>query len=101
MARKGTQQVSVGLVSVLFVATALVGIGAFVAVWRRDLTHALAGIPLMFAGAGTAFAGVSLFAAAPAGSSQLLGQEMAVLLSVAALAAVTLGVGLAGRVGPR
>ena len=92
---------SAGLVSVLFVATALVGIGAFVAVWRRDLTHALAGIPLMFAGAGTAFAGVSLFAAAPAGSSQLLGQEMAALLSVAALAAVTLGIGLAGRVGPR
>jgi NADH:ubiquinone oxidoreductase subunit K len=101
MARKGTRQVSIGLVSVLFVATALVGIGAFVAVWRRDLTHALAGIPLMFAGAGTAFAGVSLFAAAPTGGSQLLGQEMAALLSVAALAAVTLGVGLAGRVGPR
>jgi NADH:ubiquinone oxidoreductase subunit K len=90
-----------GLVSVLFVAAALVGTGAFVAVWRRDLTHALAGVPLMFAGAGTAFAGVSRFAAAPAGGAQLLGQEMAVLLSIAALAAVALGVGLAGREGPR
>jgi NADH:ubiquinone oxidoreductase subunit K len=101
MASEGARQVSVGLVSVFFAAAALVGVGAFVATWRRDLTHALAGIPLMFAGAGTAFAGVSRFAAAPAGGSQLLGQEVAVLLSVAALAAVALGVGLAGRVGPR
>ena len=92
---------SAGLVAVLFVAAALVATGAFVAAWRRDLTHALAGIPLMFAGAGTAFAGVSRFAAAPAGGSQLLGQEIAALLSVAALAAVALGVGLAGREGPR
>jgi NADH:ubiquinone oxidoreductase subunit K len=92
---------TVGLVAVFFVAAALVGTGAFVAAWRRDLTHGLAGIPLMFAGAGTAFAGVSRFAAAPAGGGQLLGQELAVLLSVAALAAVALGVGLAGRVGPR
>jgi hypothetical protein len=101
VARQGSRQVSVGLTSVFFVAAALVGVGAFIAAWRRDLTHALAGIPIMFAGAGTAFAGVSLFAAAPAGSSQLLGQEVAALLSVAALVAVALGVGLAGRVGPR
>jgi NADH:ubiquinone oxidoreductase subunit K len=92
---------SAGLVSVLFVAAGLVAVGTFDAAWRRDLTHALAGIPLMFAGAGTAFAGVSRFAAAPAGGSQLLGQEVAVLLSVAALAAVALGVGLAGREGRR
>ena len=91
----------VALVAVLFVAAILIGIGAFIAAWRRDLTHGLAGIPLMFAGAGTAFAGVSRFAAAPAGGSQLLGQEVAALLSIAALAAVALGVGLAGRVGPR
>ena len=90
-----------GLVAVLFVAAGLVAIGAFVAAWRRDLTIALAGIPLMFAGAGTAFAGVSRFVAAPAGGAQLLGQEVAMLLSVAALAAVALGVGLAGREGRR
>jgi NADH:ubiquinone oxidoreductase subunit K len=101
MAGEGTRQMTAGLISVFFVAAALVGVGAFAATWRRDLTHALAGIPLMFAGAGTAFAGVSRFAAAPAGGSQLIGQEIAVLLSVAALAAVALGVGLAGRVGPR
>ncbi|MDQ6719807.1 MAG: hypothetical protein M3003_03290 [Candidatus Dormibacteraeota bacterium] len=92
---------SVGLTGVFFVAAALVATGAFVAAWRRDLTHALAGIPLMFAGAGTAFAGVSRFAALPGGGSQLLGQEVAALLSVAALAAVALGVGLAGREGSR
>ena len=92
---------SADLVSIFFVAAALVGVGAFIASWRRDLTHALAGIPLMFAGAGTAFAGVSRFAAAPAGGAQLLGQEVAVVLSVAALAAVAVGVGLAGREGRR
>jgi NADH:ubiquinone oxidoreductase subunit K len=93
--------VTVGLVAVLFVASGLVATGAFVAAWKRDLTVALAAIPLMFAGAGTAFVGVSRFAAAPAGSAQLLGQEVAILLSVAALAAVALGVGLAGREGGR
>ena len=66
-----------GLVAVLFVAVGLVAVGAFIAAWRRDLTIALGGIPLMFAGAGTAFAGVSRFAAAPAGGGQLLGQEVA------------------------
>ena len=92
---------SAGLISVFFVASALVAIGAFLVVWKRDLTHAIGGIPLMFAGAGAAFAGVSRFAAAPAGGAQLLGQEAATLLAVAALAAVALGVGLAGREGPR
>ena len=99
MARAGKKTMSVGLVSVLFVAAGLVAIGALVAVWRRDLTHALAGLPLMFAGAGTAFAGVSRFAAVS--GPQHLGQEVAVLLSVAALASVALGVGLAGREGSR
>jgi NADH:ubiquinone oxidoreductase subunit K len=90
---------TVGLVAVLFVAAGLVAVGALVAVWRRDLTHALAGLPLMFAGAGTAFAGVTRFATVS--GPQVLGQEVAVLLSVAALAAVALGVGLAGREGSR
>jgi NADH:ubiquinone oxidoreductase subunit K len=93
--------VTPGLATVLIVAVALVALGAFVATWRRDLTVALAGIPLMFAGAGAAFAGVSRFAAAPARGGQLLGQEVAVLLSVAALAAVVIGLGLAGREGRR
>jgi NADH:ubiquinone oxidoreductase subunit K len=101
LAHKESQSVTAGLVAVLFVAAALVAVGAFIATWRRDLTVALAGIPLMFAGAGTAFVGVSRFAAVPARGGQLLGQEVAVLLSVAALAAVVLGVGLVGREGRR
>jgi NADH:ubiquinone oxidoreductase subunit K len=87
--------VSAGLIPVLFVAAGLVAAGAFAAAWRRDLTAALAGVPLMFAGAGVAFAGVARFAAA--GGPQLFGQEFAVLLAVAATALVALGLGIAGR----
>jgi hypothetical protein len=53
----------------------------------------------MFAGAGTAFVGVSRFAAVS--DPQVLGPEVAVLVSVAALSLVALGVGLAGREGSR
>lgn len=84
---------------VLFVAAALVATGAFVAAWKRDLAAALAGLPLIFGGAGVAFAGVSRFAAT--GGPPLFGQEMAVLLAVVALALVALGVGIAGRGTPR
>jgi NADH:ubiquinone oxidoreductase subunit K len=99
VARTRAAAVSVSLITVLFVAAGLVALGAFVAVWRRDLTHALAGLPLMFGGAGTAFVGVSQFVAVS--SPQVLGQEVAVLLSIVALAAVALGIGLAGREGSR
>jgi NADH:ubiquinone oxidoreductase subunit K len=104
--------VTVGLVSVLFVAAAMVAIGAFAVAWRRDATAALAGIPLMFGGAGIAFAGVARFsaraaAAVQAPSTQIvvsvsgppLGQEAAVLIAIAALALVAMGVGLAARAG--
>jgi NADH:ubiquinone oxidoreductase subunit K len=87
----------VDLVSVLFVAAGLVAVGTFIVAWRRDLTAALAGVPLLFAGAGTAFVGAARFAV-PAGGPAI-GEEVAVLLSVVALAAVALGVGLAGREG--
>jgi NADH:ubiquinone oxidoreductase subunit K len=87
------------LVGVLFVAAALFGLGAFASTWRRDLAAALAGVPLMLAGAGTAFIGVTRFAT-PSGGP-VIGQEAAVLLAVAALGAVALGLGLAGREGSR
>ncbi|HVH62710.1 MAG TPA: NADH-quinone oxidoreductase subunit K [Candidatus Dormibacteraeota bacterium] len=90
---------TVGLVSVLFVGAALIAAGALAAVWRRDVTAAVAGLPLMFAGAGVAFVGVARFAAA--GLHELVGQEMAILLAIASLALVTLGLGLAGRESPR
>jgi NADH:ubiquinone oxidoreductase subunit K len=101
---------TVGLVAVLFVASALVAAGAFVAVWRRDAAAALAGIPLMFGGAGIAFAGVARFASRASAAGQPpttqfvigvsgppLGQEAAVLFAVVALAAVAFGIGLSMR----
>jgi len=90
---------TVDLVSVLFVAAGLTALGAFIAAWRRDLTSALAGLPVMFAGGGTAFAGVARFGARS--GAPFLGQEVAVLLAIAALAAIGLGIGLAGRETPR
>ena len=96
MASSGTREVSAGLVSVLFVAAGLVGVGAFAAAWRKDLTAALGGVPVMLAGAGVAFAGVSRFAAS-ANGPQLIGQEFAVLLALTATALVALGLGIAGR----
>lgn len=84
-----------GLIAVLFVASGMIAIGAFTAAWRRETTAALASVPLIFAGAGIAFAGVARFAAT--GTHELAGQEIAVLLAVAALALVGFGVGLAGR----
>ncbi len=86
---------SAGLVSVLFVAVALVAVGAFVATWKKDLMAALAGLPIMFGGAGVAFAGAARFSAA--GDPKIFGQEVAALVAVAALALVALGVGIAGR----
>lgn len=90
---------SADLVPVLFVAAAMIAIGAFVAGWRRDLTAALGSVPLLLGGAGVALAGVARFAAS--GGPQLVGQEFAVLLAVVSLALVTLGVGIAGREGSR
>jgi NADH:ubiquinone oxidoreductase subunit K len=86
---------TVDIVAVLFVGAGLVAVGAFIAAWKRDLTAALAGVPLLFAGAGVAFVGATRFAL-PSGSP-VIGQAVAVLLSTVALAAVALGVGLAGR----
>jgi NADH:ubiquinone oxidoreductase subunit K len=87
------------LITVLFVAAGLAAVGVFVAAWRRDASAALAGIPLILGGAGIAFVAVARFAAA--GTPHLLGQEVAVLLAVAATALVALGLGIAGREGSR
>ena len=90
---------TVTLVATFFVAGALISVGAFAAAWRRDATGAVAAIPVMFAGAGVAFAGIQRFAAA--GGQHDIGQEFAVLLAIAATALVALGLGLAGREGAR
>lgn len=99
MAGEGPREVSPDLVAALFVAAGLVAAGVFTAAWRRELTAALAGIPLMFAGAGVAFAAIARFAAS--GGPQLFGQEFAILLAIAATALVALGLGIAGREGSR
>ena len=52
-----------GLVSVLFVAAGMLSIGVLALAWRGNLASALAGIPLMFGGAGIAFVGVARFSA--------------------------------------
>jgi hypothetical protein len=93
---------TVDLVVVLFVAAGLIAAGAFAAVWRRDMTAALGGIPVMFAGAGVALAGVSRFAATGGlHGPELFGQEFAVVLAISAVALVALGLGIAGRESPR
>ena len=102
-------KLDVTLVSVLFVAAALVAAGAFAAAWRRDAMAALAGVPLMLGGAGLALVGVTRFAAranaaveSPSPivvhvSGPPLGQEAAVLVAIVALGLVALGVGLGSR----
>jgi len=99
----------VTLVSVLFVAAALVAAGAFAAAWRRDAIAALAGVPLMLGGAGLALVGVTRFAARAGAAVETpspiivhvsgppLGQEAAVLAAIVALALVALGAGVASR----
>ncbi len=90
---------TVSLVSVLFVGAVLTALGAFIAAWKRELTAALTGLPVMFAGAGIVFVGVARWGAAS--GAPLIGQEVAVLLAITALSAVGLGVALSGREGSR
>ncbi len=90
---------TVGLTAVLFVAAALVAAGSFAAMWRRDVAAALAGLPIVFAGAGLAFVGVARFSAT--GQHEVTGQELAVLLAGAAVALAGLGAGMAARELPR
>ena len=99
MAGQGAGALSASLVAVLFVAAALVAVGVFTAVWRRDLTAALGGVPMILGGAGVAFVGVARFAAA--GGPHLFGQEFAALLAIVAVALLALGLGIAGREGAR
>jgi NADH:ubiquinone oxidoreductase subunit K len=90
---------SVGIVHVLFVASALFCAGVFALVWRREAGAALAGLPLMLGGCALAFAGVARFASG--GPQSVAGQAFAVALAVVALAWIGLGLGLIGREGSR
>lgn len=90
---------SVGIVHVLFVASALFCVGVFALVWRREAGAALAGLPLMLGGAALAFVGVARFASS--GAQPVAGQAFAVAVAVAAPAWLALGLGLIGREGSR
>jgi NADH:ubiquinone oxidoreductase subunit K len=90
---------TVGIVHVLFVASALFCTGAFSLAWRREAAAALAGLPLMLAGCTVAFAGVSRFASSRV--DPIAGQAFAVALAVAAVCWLLLGLGLIGREGSR
>jgi hypothetical protein len=83
-----------GLVGVLFVASALVAAGLLTAAWRRDALAALAGVPLAAAGAGLASVGAARFGTSL--REPAAGQEAAVLVMLVALAIVVLGVAAAG-----
>jgi NADH:ubiquinone oxidoreductase subunit K len=81
------------LTAVLFVAAALAAIGLLGVAWRRDLAGAVAGLPVLAAGAAVAAAGGARYAT----SLRLpgVGQEFAVVLAVAGLAFVVLATPLA------
>jgi len=86
---------TVNLAAVLVVGSAVFACGILAVVWRRPPTESLVAIPLLAAGAGICLAGVSRFAALR--QDPLTGQEMAVLVSLVALAATLLGTRWIGR----
>jgi len=79
----------------LAVGAVLLSCGAFTAVWRRERGGSLAALPMLVAGAAVCLAGASRFSAGAADPST--GEELAVLVSVAGLAAAVLGVAWAGK----
>ena len=79
---------TVTIAHVLIVGAAVLGCGALAAAWRRD-GAALRAVPLRAAGAAISLAGVSRFAAG--GQDPVTGQELAALVTVAALALAILG----------
>jgi NADH:ubiquinone oxidoreductase subunit K len=90
---------TVGIVHVLFVASALFCCGVFVLVWRREAGAALAGLPLMLGGCALGFAGVARLASSA--DEPVAGQAFAVALAVAAVGWLALGLALIGREGAR
>lgn len=79
----------------LVVGALLVACGAFTAAWRRERGAALAGLPMLAAGAAVCLAGASRFSAVAAQAEA--GQELAAVVSVAGLAAAIMGRAWTGR----
>ena len=90
---------SAGLVHFLFLGAFLFAAGALAVARQRSFAGAVAGLPLMFGGAGLDLVAVSRFATAA--SDQLAGQAFAVLLAAVALAFVGVGAALNRLEAPR
>lgn len=86
---------TVTIAHALVVGAVLLGCGALAAAWRRTPSGALAALPMIGAGAAIALAGMGRFAAGP--RDPHTGQELAVLVTVAALALTILGAAWSGR----
>jgi len=84
--------VSVGIVHFLFLGGFLFAAGAFAVARQRSYLGAVAGLPLLLAGAGLDLVAVSRFATAR--SDQLAGQGFAVLLALLVFAFVAVGAAL-------
>jgi NADH:ubiquinone oxidoreductase subunit K len=86
---------TVSLVACLVVGSAIAACGALGVLWRRSLGESLVALPILAAGAAICLAGASRFAALR--QDPLTGQEMAIMVSLAALAGTLLGTGWIGR----
>ena len=86
---------SVTLAACLVVGSAVAACGALAVLWRRSLGESLVALPILAAGAAICLAGASRFAALR--QDPLTGQEMAIMVSLIALAGTLLGTGWIGR----
>jgi NADH:ubiquinone oxidoreductase subunit K len=90
---------SPGIVHFLFVGAFLFAAGAFLVARRSSYGAALAGIPLLFGGAGLDLTATSRFAAS--GQDPVAGQEFAIAVAVITFAFVAVGATLARLETPR
>jgi NADH:ubiquinone oxidoreductase subunit K len=88
-----------GIVHFLVVGAFLFAAGAFLVARRRSYAAALAGIPLLFGGAGLDLTATSRFAATS--QDQVGGQEFALVVAAFSFAFVALGAMLARLETPR
>jgi len=79
------------LAGALSMGVALIACGVFAAAWSRDPARRLAALPVLAAGVALCLAAASRFAAGRADPDT--GQELAALVTMAALAATILGAG--------
>ena len=78
----------------LVLGAVLLGCGALLAAWRKERGFAVSSLPLLAAGAAVCLAGAGRFAGR---EDPEIGQELAVLVCLASVAATVLGASWAGR----